>query len=184
MVVSGSGRPPEPLELEVVSRVIVNGSIYLDLASLTDGQQRLWSADDARLPDELGALIGGDALAAGLAAVFHPDHQPDDRERAALVAMIEERDGHLLLPRLIRYLDDRRRAESRYTGAIEVHPSPLTILWAQQDPVAVAEMGEQLAGRATNARLVRLDGFGHYPMVEQPGRFGDELARALDDTGE
>lgn len=175
---SGTG-PPARLDLEVTRRVISNGSIYLDLASLTAGQQRLWSLDDERLPDELGSLVGGDGLGRGLAQVFHPDHQPDDAERAALVALIEAANGHLLMPRLIRYLDDRRRAEVRYTGAVEVHPSPLTIVWAQQDPVAVAAMGEQLLARRPDASIIRLDGLGHYPMIEDPARFGAAIAAAL-----
>ena len=87
----------------------------------------------------------------GLAQVFHPDHQPDADELEALVELVSLQDGHLLMPRLIRYLDDRRRAEARYTGAIEVHPAPLSIVWAQQDPVAVAEMGEQLQARRPDA---------------------------------
>lgn len=170
---------PPPVELDVVARVVTNGSIYLDLAELTEGQKRLWALPDERLGDELGALVGGEGLAVGLAKVFHPDHQPDAAQRAALVASIEYNDGHLLMPRLIRYLDDRRRAEARYTGAIESHPSPLAILWAQQDPVAVAAMGAQLAERRSDAYLERLEGFGHYPMIEDPVRFGDALARAL-----
>ncbi len=179
IVVSGTRRPPGSANLDVSQRIIVNGSIYLDLASLTEGQQRLWSAEDARLPDELGQLIGGDAYADGLARVFHPDHQPDASERAAQIELMEFGGGHLLLPRLIRYLDDRKRAEARYTGAIELHPSPMTILWAQQDPVAVAAMGEQLAQRCPRAQLNRLDGLGHYPMIEDPVRFGAALAGAL-----
>ncbi|HET8930421.1 MAG TPA: alpha/beta hydrolase [Acidimicrobiales bacterium] len=179
VLTSGTGRPPDPLNLEVTRRVIVNGSIYLDLASLTEGQHRLWSAPDERLPDELGELVGGEGLGQGIAKVFHPDHQPDDAERAALVASIEYQRGHLLMPRLIRYLDDRRRAEARYTGAIETHPSPLYILWADEDPVAVAAMGEQLAARRPDADYRPLAGFGHYPMLEDPTRFGAELAQAL-----
>ncbi len=182
VVTSGTGAPPGPIDLGVTGRVIVNGSIYLDMAHLTEGQRRLWDADDARLPDELGALIGGDGLADGVASVFHPDHRPDATERAVLVASIEHDGGHLLLPRLIRYLDDRRRAEDRYTGAIEVHPSPLEVLWAQQDPVAVAAMGERLAERRPDAVLHRLDGLGHYPMIEDPERFGAVLAEALGNT--
>lgn len=179
VVTSGTGRPPEPLELEVTRRVIVNGSIYLDLASLTEGQHRLWSAPDERLPDELGELVGGDGLGQGIAKVFHPDHRPDAAERAALVASIEYQQGHLLMPRLIRYLDDRRRAEARYTGAIETHPSRLHILWADEDPVAVAAMGAQLAARRPDADYRPLEGFGHYPMLEDPSRFGGNLTDAV-----
>lgn len=179
VVMSGSGGPPDHLDVDVGARVVVNGSIYLDLAKLTPGQQRLWEAPDERLAAALGALIGGDGLASGISQVFHPDHQPNAAEIGALVSSIEYRDGHLLLPRLIRYLDDRRRAEARYTGAIEAHPSPLTILWAADDPVAVAAMGDRLAARRPDATLVRLEGLGHYPMIEDPSRFGQALAEAI-----
>jgi pimeloyl-ACP methyl ester carboxylesterase len=178
VVTSGTG-PPAALDLVVSHRVIANGSIYLDLAALTNGQQLLWSLDDAKLDPSMGDLVGGEGMGRGLAQVFHPDHQPDDAERAALVELVALQDGHLLMPRLIRYLDDRRRAEARYTGAIEGHPAPLAIVWAQQDPVAVAAMGEQLVDRRPDATIARLDGLGHYPMLEDPVRFGAAVSEGL-----
>ncbi len=60
-------------------------------------------------------------------------------------AMIAQRDGHLLLPRLIRYIEERRAHESRYTGAIEAHPSALcSILWGADDPIALVSMAARL----------------------------------------
>ena len=53
-------------------------------------------------------------------------------------------DGYRLLPRLIRYIEDRRVDESRFTGAIENHPSPLGIIWGELDPVAVHPMALRL----------------------------------------
>ena len=177
-VVTSTDGAPGPLDLDVTRRVISNGSIYLDLASLTEGQQRLWSLPDEKLDDSLGALVGGPGMGRGLAQVFHPDHQPEADELEALVELISLQGGHLLMPRLIRYLDDRRRAEARYTGAIEVHPAPLSIIWAQQDPVAVATMGEQLQARRPDTPLTRLEGVGHYPMIEDPTRFGAAVRSA------
>ena len=60
-------------------------------------------------------------------------------------------DGHLLLPRLIRYLEERRQNESRWTGAIETHPSPVTIVWGDLDPIAVWEMTERLSAAPSDA---------------------------------
>jgi pimeloyl-ACP methyl ester carboxylesterase len=51
------------------------------------------------------------------------------------------------------------------------HPSPLTVVWGSDDPIAVVAMADRLAGVRPDARLVRLDGVGHYPMVEAPARF-------------
>lgn len=174
---SGDGPPPR-WAATITRRVITNGSIYLDLAELTRGQHLLWSAPDERLDDDTSDLVAA-GLVDGLAQVCHPQTMPSGAEVEAMAEMACAGDGAALLPRLIRYLDDRTRAEARYTGAIETHSSPLTIVWAQQDPVARAPMGEQLARRRPDATLVRLDGVGHYPMIEAPDRFADALVTAL-----
>lgn len=177
-ILSADG-PPAPWAATITDRVITNGSIYLELAELTRGQHMLWSAPDARLDPDTATLIAA-GLPGGLAQVCHAATMPDDQELEAQAEVVRCNDGAALMPRLIRYLDDRRRAEQRYTGAIETHPSPLTILWAQNDPVARAPMGEQLGARRADAHLVRLEGVGHYPMVEAPEVFGGALIAALD----
>ena len=55
--------------------------------------------------------------------------------------------GDRLLPRTIRYVEERREHERRWTGAIERHPSPLTIVWGDLDPIAVWPMAERVHER-------------------------------------
>ncbi len=88
-------------------------------------------------------------------------------------------DGHTLLARTIRYIEDRRREEHRSTGAIEQHRSPLGVVWGALDPVAVAAMAHRLAERRPDARLTVLDGVGDYPMLEAPARFADAAPALL-----
>jgi pimeloyl-ACP methyl ester carboxylesterase len=76
---------------------------------------------------------------------------------------------------LIRYLEDRKLREARYTGAIEQHPSPIGVVWGMQDPVAVAPMVARLRAARPGTPFIALDDAGHYPMIETP----DEFARAL-----
>ncbi len=164
-------------DLTVSRRVLTNGSIYLDLAQLTAGQQYLLS-----LPDERGWPPLGEAaevLRGSLAATCAPEHVPDDAELDAHVALILREDGGSLLPRLIRYIEDRRAREARYTGAIEDHPSALTIVWGDRDPIAVVAMAHRLAERRPDATLHLLDGVGHYPMLEAPGRFTEAVVAGL-----
>ena len=168
------------LGVEVVERVLANGSIYLDLAHLTPGQHLLLELPDERVD---GALVGGDAgdgFGAGLAVTFSPDHPASTEELAAQWQLVSLHDGHTLLPRTIRYLEDRRREERRYTGAIERHPSPLTVVWGDADPVARHEMTAELVRVRPDARLVTLRGVGHYPMVEAPDAFAGAVRRALE----
>jgi len=160
------------LGFDVARRVVTNGSIYLGMAHLTDGQQLLLSLPDERLVDGLGR----DALVQALQATFAPGSPVPDEDVETAADLILREGGELLLPRTIRYVEERREHESRWTGAIERHPSPLTIVWGDADPIALWPMAERLHDARPDATLVRLRAVGHYPMLEAP----DELAAALD----
>ncbi|MCU1355013.1 MAG: Epoxide hydrolase [Acidimicrobiales bacterium] len=150
-------------------RVVTNGSIYMDLVQLTVGQQLLLGLPDA-VEEAVGA-DGGTGFRSGVVGTFAPGAEVDDVELDGLVALAAREGGLALLPRTIRYIEDRRAEEERFTGAIERHPSPVDVVWGRLDPVAVHDMAERLVARRDGARLVTLEGVGHYPMLEAPERF-------------
>lgn len=163
------------LGFTVRRRVLTNGSIYLDLALLTVGQQLLLSLPDATMdPIERDGYL--DSLARTMA---DPENAPEE-ELDPQWDLLRRGDGNRLLARTIRYLEDRRANERRYTGAIESHPSPLAVVWGAEDPIAVLEMTTRLVGVRPDAALTVLDGVGHYPMVEDPARFAAAVLAHLD----
>jgi pimeloyl-ACP methyl ester carboxylesterase len=162
-------------DVEITDRTLTNGSIYIDLARLSEGQLLLLALPDQRLSDT--TPLGREAVVAGIAGTFSPASVVDDTETAAQWQMIAHRDGDRLLPRLIRYIEERRRHERRFTGAIERHPSPLVVVWGGDDPIAVPPMTERLRRARPDVGLSVLEGVGHYPMVEAPDRFLDALGR-------
>ena len=95
-------------------------------------------------------------------------------------ALVVHDDGHRMLPRLIRYIEERRANERRFTGAIESDPAPLHIVWGLDDPIAVPSMVDTLVAARPAASAMRLEGVGHYPMVEAPQRFLDAVLPGLD----
>ena len=158
------------LPFAVTRRVLTNGSIYINLAHLTTGQELLLSLADA--PTD---LVQRDAFKAGLAGTFSPKSEVDDDELEAQWLFASHNDGHRLLPRTIRYIEDRRAEERRFTGAIETHPSPLAVVWGEDDPIAVVEMTDVLQRARPDAAVTILDGVGHYPMIESPTRFTEAV---------
>jgi pimeloyl-ACP methyl ester carboxylesterase len=168
------------LPFEVVRRVITNGSIYMDLVQLSDGQKFLLTLPDEALPLDRPADDWKDAWCGGVAGTFSSSHQPSADEMDAQWELAARDDGYRLLPRLIRYIEERRAEESRFTGAIQQHPSPLDIVWGQVDPIAVYPMALRLQEARPDARLTTLDDIGHYPMVEDPERFGSAVVGYLD----
>jgi len=168
--------------VEVTRRVVTNGSIYIDQAQLTDGQLLLLSLPDERLSE--GSPLDVASLTRSLRATFSPatptvpeGWNEDPVPPAA--ALIVRGEGHRVLPRLIRYIEERRANERRFTGAIETDPSPLHVVWGMDDPIAVPSMVDTLLAARPDASAVRLDGVGHYPMVEAPRRFLDAVLPGL-----
>jgi pimeloyl-ACP methyl ester carboxylesterase len=169
--------------VEVTSRVVTNGSIYIEQAHLTNGQQLLLSLPDDLLP--AGVPIDVTTITQSLRDTFSPSTPlvpagwPEDPVPPAAAQVVHD-DGHRMLPRLIRYIEERRANERRFTGAIETDPAPLRVVWGLDDPIAVASMVDTLVGARPDATAVRLEGVGHYPMVEAPARFLDAVLPGLD----
>src|SRR5947207_13509674 len=81
------------LSFEVTRRVLTNGSVYIDMAQLTDGQQLLLSLPDERLAEGLGR----DALVNALRATFAPDAAAPDEDVQVGAELIRRDGGHRLL---------------------------------------------------------------------------------------
>ncbi|MGO8871430.1 MAG: alpha/beta fold hydrolase [Acidimicrobiales bacterium] len=165
-------------EVEITDRALTNGSIYVDLTRLSTGQQFLLGLPDERLA--MDAALDPATVMAGVAATFSSSSSVPEEELAAQWEMIAHLGGQRLLPRLIRYVEERRRSEDRFTGAIERHPAPLVVAWGADDPIAVPAMADRLARKRPDVRSHFLDGVGHYPMVEAPGRLLASLSGADD----
>jgi pimeloyl-ACP methyl ester carboxylesterase len=162
------------LPFAVSTRVLSNGSIYLDMAHLTNGQQMLLGAEDAVFDMATLGVEPGPSFLRGLAETFAI--APSESELDAQWELMARGQGYTLLTRTIRYLEDRMAEEARFTGAIETHPSPLAVVWGELDPVAVLPMTAKLLAARPDATLTTLDGVGHYPMIEDPDRFGTAVA--------
>jgi pimeloyl-ACP methyl ester carboxylesterase len=168
--------------VEVTRRVLTNGSIYIDQAHLTNGQQLLLGLPDEVLP--AGIPIDAASITKSLRETFSPltppvpTGWPEDPVPAAAAQVVHD-EGHLLLPRLIRYIEERRANERRFTGAIETDPAPLHVVWGLDDPVAVPSMVDTLLAVRADTTVVGLDGVGHYPMIEAPPRFLEAVLPGL-----
>jgi pimeloyl-ACP methyl ester carboxylesterase len=162
------------LPFEVTRRVLTNGSIYIDMAHLSNGQLVLLSLDDG--PTE---LVTADGFRAGLAGTFSPRSTVDAEELDAQWQLAAHNDGHRLMARTIRYIEDRRAEERRFTGAIETHPSPLSVVWGADDPIAIVAMTDELLRARPGTAVTVLDGVGHYPMIESPARFAAAVSAGL-----
>ncbi len=80
------------LPFDVTRRVITNGSIYIDMAQLTDGQHFLLALDDA--PTD---LVTAEGFKAGLAGTFSPKSKVGAGELDAQWLFASRRGGNRML---------------------------------------------------------------------------------------
>jgi pimeloyl-ACP methyl ester carboxylesterase len=167
------------LDFAIEARVLTNGSIYIEMAHLTPGQQFLLALEDARVELPGTSDDPGANFKAGLGSTFAAGRPASAEEMDAQWELVAHNAGNTMMARTIRYIEDRRAEESRFTGAIERHPSPLGVVWGALDPVAVLPMTDQLLAARPGTPLVVLDDVGHYPMVEAPDAFTEALFTVL-----
>lgn len=164
------------LPFQIVSRVVTNGSIYLENMALTPAQEFLLSLPDEKLAAE--AMPAPEVFQKNLAGVFGPGTQPSEDELAAHWELLCHADGARLMPRLIRYKNDQRENLARWAEAIERHPAPVSIVWGDVDPATPTAIAERLAQTVAGAELDVLHGIGHYPMSERPAAVTAAIRRA------
>ncbi len=158
-------RQRRPLEVDLRSVVLCNGSMRLDLARLTWPQLVLkhprWGPWLARVSTERFFMrrlrrLFGDASSVG-----------DEELRAAWAAMVHG-GGRDCLPAVSTYLDERVRFLPRWWDALGQLDLPCQVLWGDRDPIAVPAIAEAVAAQVPGSELRWLEGVGHYPMLEAP----------------
>jgi len=158
------------LPLGIDSVTLMNGSVYIELASLTVGQRVLKSP----LGPLFARLNNQRTFAAQIRRILA--RPVSDDEISGMWELLAREDGAAVLPAIIDYTRQRTRHARRWNGALERLDRPAMVAWGKKDPVAVYPIAERLAKEIPGARLETWDDLGHYPQVEDPER----VARTLE----
>jgi pimeloyl-ACP methyl ester carboxylesterase len=154
------------LSFEASAAILTNGSIFIDMAQLSPGQLALLSLPDEPLPVPMPI----EGFRPGLAATFSAEHPASDEDLDGIVEMVRRSEGDRLLPRLIRYIEERRANQDRWTAGLVGFAGPLSLLWGEQDPIAVVAMTERLRSMRPATGVVTWPDVAHWPSLEVPER--------------
>jgi pimeloyl-ACP methyl ester carboxylesterase len=86
-------------------------------------------------------------------------------------AMVDQ-GGIPVVPRLLRYIEERRSMAAVLTGSLTGASVPLSFAWGKDDPVSGAHMLDWVRAQVPQATVFALEGVGHYPQLEA----ADEVA--------
>ncbi|GAA3836882.1 alpha/beta hydrolase [Nocardioides panacisoli] len=160
------------LGFSVSSVVLLNGSIFIDLAQLTRGQRLGLLAHGRRMPLSFPrSFLRRNLLESVATGTSLGSEQVED-----LVDLIRLDDGDRLLTRQIGYIRERRVHQEAWTAAFVEYAGTLGAVWGVLDPIAVTAMPQRLAALRPGTDVVLLEGVGHWPSIEAPERVAAEIA--------
>lgn len=113
-------------------------------------------------------LMSERTVAKTLTKVFGPHTPPSEQELAAFWQLISHKNGHLVMHRLIHYMEERKTHRARWVGALQQTDVPLRLIDGMLDPISGAHMVKRYRELVPNPDVVCLDNVGHYPQVEAP----------------
>lgn len=152
--------------LRLRSAVLLNGGLFPEAHRPTVTQRLLRSP----LGPLLARLMSERGFGRAFSRVFGPQTKPSPIELHDYWRLVSHGGGARAMPRLIRYLDERRRYRQRWVDALTHAPVPLRLINGPEDPVSGAHMAQRYRELVPDADVVLLDGIGHYPQVEAPDR--------------
>ena len=160
------------IHLDIETVTLSNGSMLIELADLRYIQRLLrhpfWGPIVAKLGSEM-------IYVHQMKRLWHDRSKVDVDELKALWLMGSSDGGRAVLPKITQYLHERVKYWHRWIGALKTLDVPAHILWAENDPVAVYKIGQTLHEKMSGSNLTTLKALGHYPMLEDPGRWSQHL---------
>lgn len=124
-----------------------------------------------------GGAIGAVASRLGLEA------GPDLAEFARGYASLAEQDAREAFIHTMRScIDPDGQRVSALDRLYLADQMPTLIVWGTDDPIIPISHGRRAHEVVPNSRFVEIDGSGHWPMLDAPGRIVSELTSFVDDT--
>jgi len=146
------------------STVLLNGGLFPETHRPLLSQRLLRSP----LGPLVAKLMTRDRLATAMRRIGGRRTPPDEADIDAFWTLLATGDGARAMPRLIRYIDERRAHRGRWVGALQRTAVALTVVNGVDDPISGGHMVARFRQLVPTGAVVELPGVGHYPQIEAP----------------
>jgi pimeloyl-ACP methyl ester carboxylesterase len=82
--------------------------------------------------------------------------------------LLQHKKGTAVMPKLIRYMQERKAFRSRWVGALEQNRLPMRLIDGVSDPISGAHMVKRYKHLIDKPDVIELEDVGHYPQIEAP----------------
>lgn len=167
-------------KINYLSCVFLNGGIFPETHHALFIQKLLISP----FGPLVAKFMSEKSLRKSLTRVFSRQHPPSDQFIQETWKLISENRGLAMIPRLIRYMDERRIYRERWVSPLVNGVVPMRLINGIEDPISGKQAADRFKELVPKADIVLLNNSGHYPHVETPREvlnaffeFHDELKK-------
>ncbi|MFN8283678.1 MAG: alpha/beta hydrolase [Chitinophagales bacterium] len=160
----------EPVKIKSIT--FCNGSMHIELAHLKLIQKLLKHPIFGKY---IVALMNKRTFIKTMQDIWFDKSLCDVEEMSLLYDLLRMNGTNETLHKISQYNNERVKYWHRWIPALTQLDIPTHILWAQQDPIAVKAIAEQLYKEIPNAVYTKINTCGHYPMLEKPQEWFEKM---------
>jgi pimeloyl-ACP methyl ester carboxylesterase len=147
-----------------MSCVFMNGGIFPETHRALFVQKLLLSP----IGPFIANLMSENSMKKSLTRIFSKSHPPTEEFIHSTWQLMLEGNGRSVLPRLIRYIEERRTNRERWVTPLVRAIVPMRLINGIEDPVSGGHAADRFKELVPNADIILLEKCGHYPHVERP----------------
>jgi pimeloyl-ACP methyl ester carboxylesterase len=153
------------LPFHIRHAIVFDGSTLINLVNLLPMQIKALEA-----PDTLGPDLDKDVIMKDLNDSFGKVRPASEETLSIMADQILYNEGDRVFNRQIRYMGQRKEQLQRWQAGIINFNGPVSMFWAEDDPVSVVKMAYAWKDMQPKIELHIWPGVAHWPMIDVPDR--------------
>jgi len=160
------------INLQIDELILCNGSMHIELSKLRTIQKLLKNKITGKW---VAKLTNYTIFKKNMRNVYFDKTKATEAELKEMWLQLEQNNGRKIIHFLSNYINERYYFWHRWIGALKETNIKTKIIWAKNDPVAVAVIADLLATEIANNNLYWIKNCGHFPMLEKPEEWIEKI---------
>ena len=159
--------------------ILLDGSTLVDMIAPTEYQKQALAAPSTALPDDMAWD--------DIYNIFPESYATESRARddfdelvTCQAHQIYINHGSRTIGGIVHYLKERQESFGRWSRTMfEFQKAPMTVIWGEQDPVAVIAMADRIKKERPVTDLYNYPDSAAWPTIDYPDRIRDAIIARL-----
>ncbi len=165
----------QQINLQIDKLILSNGSIHIEFSKLRTIQKLLKNKYTGKW---VAKLTNYPIFKKNMRNVYFDKTKVTDEELKEMWLQLEYNNGRNVIHLLTNYINERYYFWHRWVGALKETSINTTIIWAENDPIAIPKIAELLHKEISENKIFWMKNCGHFLMLEQPKEWSSLVLKA------